>query len=662
MSITIVLITYNSYSHLINIIDKLDKTTCLIYDLGSLDLTLYLAEKHNIRALCAIPNMWENKNINFSLVRNTISSLIFTDYICFLYPGQYLESYDFTNYNLEKDVYYLKTLDGNIWPVLTKNNVLVSGYSGCIISDNYTYDILQVDIYPNGNNLLQLLSLDYQNKLLPAYKLAQYFLNLKQYNKILEIYVEEDNFYPYALAAAISLRKRQLVEELLEKIDYTQYDFLNSYMEYHKKHEIYDLELTKKKEIVCLYLSYSAFEDVIYGSELAAKNLAEQLAENYQVYIINYQNLNYNINKVNYCNDRYFEQLHLEIDYMIVSRYINYFIDFKFNTKHVYCWLHDVYLLPWHNGVSLPDYGKNVLIENLHKIERFIVLTPWHLEYASNFYPFIPKEKFTIIGNGINTKNFPSSIKKQTYKFIYTSCFKRGLFTLIEAFHIIHAKIPEAELHVFRDFTGHEEYVKSLKKYPYIHIYGRVSNERIISEMATTDIWLYPTTWEETYCISALEAQMSNILCIVNPLAALKDVVADRGILLHSLDPEEVAQQTLDVLHNTELIKELKEKGYNWALQQDWANIAQLWIDLFNNPQNWTFYPYKDINGYDMHHKSISNISEGLEEAKTLNFCKSFNTFGYFKNIFDPNLMGKYEYDTHCLKGLIVFNEYIYNN
>lgn len=349
---------------------------------------------------------------------------------------------------------------------------------------------------------------------------------------------------------------------------------------------------TEIKHVIVFYLSYAGIKDNnIYGSELACIKLSEHLTKKgYNVIILDdiSRTDNKYINGVYYLDVNLFKmyEKYYIIDILIISRYINYFIDFNFKAKKIFLWIHDTELASFYKGTTLNNMGYNLFKNCIHKINNIITLTDWHSLKIIENYDFIENNKINIIGNGIDTSLFKYDIlNKIKYKFIWCSHLNRGIERTVLIFKEILKIIPEATLHIFRDFIGYEDYINTLKDFPSIIFYGNTNNNKIIGEFASTDIWLYPTIWEETYCITALEAALSNTFIIYNNIGALKDTVGDRGIEIDKNiinNPKLVCDFILNELKNEEKIKILKEKGYEFALQQDWNLITDKWIELFN--------------------------------------------------------------------------------
>jgi len=295
----------------------------------------------------------------------------------------------------------------------------------------------------------------------------------------------------------------------------------------------------------------------------------------------------------------------LPIDTCIISRFSEYIpVAYKGTPKNVYLVLHD--LTP--SGCVIP-------IDN--KLKKIFCLTEWHVGYFTNIYPVfkditepfyygIDINKFdnnnVIVKQDYKTKsniNFEiiESVAKIKNKFIYSSFPNRGLLQLLEMWPAISMKYPDASLHIYSDIDG--KWVNSVEKELMIKIrdlldkyknnqdihnlninyHGWVSKEVLANSWKTSEYWLYPCTFKETFCLTALEAALSKTLCITNGLAALENTVGNRGICING-DTNTVEWQTeatnalFTIMENKKEKERLVEMNYNWALNQSWENQA----------------------------------------------------------------------------------------
>lgn len=330
---------------------------------------------------------------------------------------------------------------------------------------------------------------------------------------------------------------------------------------------------------ICFYLGYASLSGDNYGSELAFIKLVKQLSKKVKIYLVSIlpnqpTNLGFTVITPT-------EYASMNFDCVIVSRYVNFFIYLPIRAPKVYIWLHDVGLQPYFEGKALPNGGRFLLENSI--FDGLVAQTEWHRTVFKGYYPDTDG-RIEVIGNGIDTDKFRGSISpKVRGKFIWTSSPKRGLSYLLSIFPEIHQRWPEAQLFIYRgpeEFTAQQ--LETVKGMPdYVFYKGVLPNDVLAKEFMNSHIWLYPTDFAETYCISALEAEAAGCICICSSLAALTETVGDRGILLYSpfgsTEFKNEIFKALTSVFNGEK-NHLSAKAREWGLQQDWSNRADRWL------------------------------------------------------------------------------------
>ena len=394
--------------------------------------------------------------------------------------------------------------------------------------------------------------------------------------------------------------------------------------------------------------------DGVYGAEFSLKNLAEEFSKTNNVYVFG-DALQYSyINDVSYFNSNYLNKFMSEniVDIMIVSRYIHHFLEFDNKAKKTYIWLHDTLIHPAWKGIYMPEQGKFLLQNIIHKIDGIVVLTDWHRLFVIDHYNLDPS-KIYIIGNAINTTRYNKQVERVKNRFIYTSNPNRGLKQLVNNFSSLREKLTDAELWVYRgedDFTGeYKDLLELIKTIPYIKFMGRFDNNELVEHQMMADFWYYPTNWAETYCISALESMASGCICITSDLAALKDTVGDRGILLknsiHSPEYFEEAENKILEISNDDRLKEFfRSKGIEWARNQSWELKTKEWFKMFG---------FKDTCDQRITVKLMTNW---IDSKSWTQICKRFCQSEYtWNNIFFTH---EEKADWYCITNFPRSDEY----
>jgi len=285
----------------------------------------------------------------------------------------------------------------------------------------------------------------------------------------------------------------------------------------------------------------------------------------------------------------------------IVSRYSSYLpVAFKGYTENVYLVVHD--LTP--AGIVIPIDPK---------LKNVFCLTEWHVQLFTQIYPSL-KHLTVHFYYGIDDK-FRDLDKKVPFKFIYSSFPNRGLLPLLQMWPKIYIKEPFSTLHIYTDVDG--EWVNSvakeqiiqikslLAKYKLeengfgIHYHGWVSKHKLAEAWLTADIWLYPCIFQETFCLTALEAAISKTLVITNDLAALQNTVGNRGVIIKgdpmTIEWQELALQKILKFMNKSM-NQLKNtfiaRNYEWANKLSWKNQANKLLNEYILTHN---YEHKNI-------------------------------------------------------------------
>jgi predicted O-methyltransferase YrrM len=277
----------------------------------------------------------------------------------------------------------------------------------------------------------------------------------------------------------------------------------------------------------------------------------------------------------------------------IVSRFSEYLpVTFKGWTENVYLVIHD--LTP--SGVIIPMDKK---------LKKIFCLTEWHVNYFTQIFPSL-KNITAPFYYGIDFQKFKNDniMFKEQYKFIYSSFPNRGLLPLLQMWPKIHEFQPRASLHIYCDVNGTwvnsvegkmmQQIRELMKSYSVeqnnmnIHYHGWVNKQTLAEAWLTADVWFYPCTFMETFCLTALEAALTKTLVITNHLAALQNTVGNRGVIING-DPmaSEWQEAALDKIKiyispaNSNLKNELIQQNYEWASKLSWANQSAKLLDQY---------------------------------------------------------------------------------
>lgn len=265
------------------------------------------------------------------------------------------------------------------------------------------------------------------------------------------------------------------------------------------------------------------------------------------------------------------------VKYCIVSRFSEYIpVAIQSHAETIYLVLHD--LGPTGNIIPIHP-----------KLKKVFCLSEWHVSHFLETFPHF-KNITVPFHYGINDLLIG---KKVPHSFIYSSFPNRGLRPLLEIWPQITKKWSDAVLHIYSDVDGawvnqhfpeEMNVIRVLLNQKGVVYHGWVSKPELAKAWETASVWLYPCTFRETFCLTALEAAKSKTLVVTNNLAALENTVADRGIVVkgdaNTKEWQSVALQALFEVSDKEK-KQLVEKNYEWACTHGWDARAREFSEMY---------------------------------------------------------------------------------
>ena len=286
-------------------------------------------------------------------------------------------------------------------------------------------------------------------------------------------------------------------------------------------------------------------------------------------------------NNVNYITTKQFKQEVDFVDTIIAASYIHYLKEFEdFNYTNSIFWAHNTDYHTWWNGEEIPNHRELLLHP---KLQYIVCLTYWHKDKWLEQFPET-YNKILVIGNGVEPHSFaettpPPKIdqgrvfsipnsqlpKKNKNQFIYSSHAERGLSRVLEDWPSIKQKFPNASLKISTPEYGLEyfedNFLSLLDNLDNVEFLGTLGRKEYIELLKSSEYWYYPSNYEETFCITALEM----LACMVKPVtyeaAGLKETL--HGFNLEDFDDE------IDI-----------DAANYWAWRNRWSVVTEKWLKL----------------------------------------------------------------------------------
>ncbi len=423
-------------------------------------------------------------------------------------------------------------------------------------------------------------------KNVPQYMIGNYMYNLQFYLDK----VKKTDIYFFELV-------NKYINNLEEAgYNVRQYDFVSKYSVYGIKlnnMEViskYTEEECRESKNILIYTGYMPYKwnytysltNALGGSETAAAYLANMLPKEYTIYVAGHVEEESYDNIIYVHNDNLKGLIEKTLFYtIIVSRYIDFYEQYPtFSAYRTYIWGHDIFLFSQLNTVD------NIINKWSKKINGCICQTEWHKNQLLSVHGSLNNIKLYTINNGIDINlidNALSNIKKKVpNRFIYSSCSERGLEKLLQIWPQIINALPDAELFIasYNKFPSSElDY--SLKviidKYSssITHV-GKLTKKELYSLMSSSEYWLYPTCFDETSCITAMELLANEVICIYYPRAGLVDTIGEYGI---QIKEDNELEKILELTEEDKI--SYREKGRKYAEEVcNWSSRIKEWKSL----------------------------------------------------------------------------------
>jgi glycosyltransferase involved in cell wall biosynthesis len=269
-----------------------------------------------------------------------------------------------------------------------------------------------------------------------------------------------------------------------------------------------------------------------------------------------------------------------------------------------------VWLHPHHNEVGL----EQLMDKQFQKhFKAYVFVSDWQYERFGEKFN-LPMEKCFVLKNAIHPFE-PHKKPEGKLQLMFHPNPIRGLDVLLDAIKLI----PEEDfdLHVFHELDPDErkkQYTQGLQSYEYSHVvpeeeqflryclalanadsrvvrHTRTNNSKIREQLMKTHIFAYPSYFQETSCISMIEALAAGCSVVASNLAALPETslgfarlygyIPDRQKHVERFArelKETIAEYREGKFDNT-LQVEITNKYYSWETRvQQWVKFSkELW-------------------------------------------------------------------------------------
>ena len=228
------------------------------------------------------------------------------------------------------------------------------------------------------------------------------------------------------------------------------------------------------------------------------------------------------------------------------------------------------------------------------RIDGIIGVAPLNIRALKNYHG--PK---VVIPNGIDAVRFNPQVPKLekfldgkiNILFVGRIEKRKGLIYLLKAYQILTEKFPNLRLIVVGDGNLRRKCEGWVKEHHLKEVYfeGQVADEKLPSYFATSDIFVSPAIFGESFGLVLLEAMACGVPVVAFANEGYKEFLkGKRGeeFLAAPGDYKVLAEKIELLVKDEPLRKEISEKGVIESQKYSWSKIANQVIDFYQFCKN----------------------------------------------------------------------------
>jgi glycosyltransferase involved in cell wall biosynthesis len=268
--------------------------------------------------------------------------------------------------------------------------------------------------------------------------------------------------------------------------------------------------------------------------------------------------------------------------------------------KPSWLWMHDLHVgADWEHHLSL-------------NFDKVVCLSKFASHRLCAYYPKVDERKVLVIPNGIDLGRFPVNAeqpfaaqhvrwraREEPLRMIWSSCPDRGLDVVIGLQPALRAEFPNARLEVYGDLSawlskvediGSEDQIsfarKLMRKIGELDSHhlgaefcGKVGQQKLARAFSRSHVWFYPTSFEETSCITAMEAQAAGTKIVCTSTGALPET-APNAVFVSAPSATRTWQMVaVAVIRATMVVNDDEALLKSRADLTTWGEVASSWRD-----------------------------------------------------------------------------------
>ena len=349
-----------------------------------------------------------------------------------------------------------------------------------------------------------------------------------------------------------------------------------------------------------------------------------------------------------------------DILHVPANTYLNYINENKlsFDLIIVSCLPHDLFqikntinnpntLFALWTGHDIDQNASKILKDTkaVDMIDLFMFVSEWQRKRYIEHYN-INYNKSIIMRNGIGKpfeKFLDLPLNKVNNSMTYCSIPWRGLNLLAPIYKMIKNKYEDASLNIYSNLNiysqeNDEKIYNDFKELKNVKCHEGISQSELAEELYNISYLTYPNTFQETSCITVLQAMACGCLVITSNLGALKETMNNLNdyvdINIYNFDINkyvlEFVNKTVNLMELSENMKmKLREKN------REYIKNNYLWGDICKQFQNDVLKVIVDYRKYvrDEHKNNIDSLLNNYKNNNWKECLVDFQKIKYFPSL-----------------------------
>ena len=219
-------------------------------------------------------------------------------------------------------------------------------------------------------------------------------------------------------------------------------------------------------------------------------------------------------------------------------------------------------------------------------VDEVVTISPFHSKYFESAYGYRGAH---VIDLGVRTWEYNEHVPKVKNRFVFCSVPGRGLQYLRKAWDRIVKEYPDASLAITSDYRLwgsldplNQQHRAQWRDATGVNFHGRVLRSVMVKLQLEAELFAYPCTYDELFCISVAECQVAGAIPITSNAGALP--TTNRFGIVLSGDPRTVEWQEafletiLAHLRRRDILEEASREARKSAPKVfNWDTVALAW-------------------------------------------------------------------------------------